>query len=381
MADRPFDRTIVNLRERPISSDVNQLQSQMDRSLREVVQRMLGARASNFSKADSYATGFIGNGFAVSSASPAAMQVVIKAGLGFVYDVADVPSSIDSIVGLDDLNPFKPVSLLADQTINVLAADGANPRIDIVEVKANRQTNNPLSRDVLDPSSGAFVATSVDKTLQQASLDGQTSVNGSAAINYKTGTPAGAPVAPATTAGYIKIAQVLVGTGVLTLDDDVINDQRKLLFPGGCFPFGFKVSKNLGTSVITITQVVAPPGVLCLANPVSALRGNTGIELYVIAGGGLRAIQLSYSYDDGDATLSSAVNYMASRYSGTVVPDPTFVISSSEQSALNGALQTDPVKVAVGQVAARARLEASRIDSTDTFTSPFDYLVTGVAMV
>ena len=43
MADRAFDRTIINPLEKPLSSDINQLQSQQDSTLRRMFERLFSS--------------------------------------------------------------------------------------------------------------------------------------------------------------------------------------------------------------------------------------------------------------------------------------------------------------------------------------------------
>jgi len=90
MADNPFDRTVINVRERPISSDINQAQSQIDRTLRFYLQEMLRPRSSATNEQPGPpVSGFFGNGFAVREDSPAGLFVVVGAGLGFYDDASD----------------------------------------------------------------------------------------------------------------------------------------------------------------------------------------------------------------------------------------------------------------------------------------------------
>jgi len=141
MANNPFDRVIINSRERPVSSDINQAQSQIDRTLRFYLDQFFGSRASfTDPKAGTPINGFIGNGFRAEQDNPAGLTVVVPLGLGFKTDAADTPSAIGGIPGVDDLSRYKPLLLLSDATIATPAPDPTNPRIDIIEVNINRIT-------------------------------------------------------------------------------------------------------------------------------------------------------------------------------------------------------------------------------------------------
>jgi hypothetical protein len=289
MADKPFDRTIVNPRERPLSSDINQAQAQLDRTSRFMFERLLGVRSSQVSPVLLPQTGVIGDGFRVVPDSPVALAVDVKAGLGFIFDAADVPVAIDSVVGLDDRQPYKPILLLADTSFSVpTAPGGGQDRTDIVEVRIGRRTENPLSRDVLDLISGQFVPTSVNKTLA-FSHDGKTGTvsaptDSSAELSYKVGVPGTPGAVPATTAGYVKLGEVFVGTSVTTIDRDAIIDRRVLLHPGGlgqgAVRFNFDPTDGTPATPPDVTSLHLPPGVELFVHH----DANNFVDLYLIGG-------------------------------------------------------------------------------------------------
>lgn len=370
MADKPYDRTIINERERPLSSDINQAQSQLDRAQRFMLERLLGARTSDASQLLAPVTGFIGDAFQVVPDSPIGLVVDIKAGLGFIYDPADVPVAIDTIVGLDDRQGYKPVLLLADATFAVPAAPGgADDRTDIVEVKVGRRTENPLSRDVLDLTSGQFVPTSVDKTLA-FSHDGKTgTVNAPAAstaeLSYKVGV-AGTPGAvPATTAGYVKIAEIFVDTSVATIDADVIRDTRRLLYPGGVMPVRMSVRKewNAGSPIGTLFEKVAPPGVEMSVHLDTVARGQ--IEFFVKAGELVKA-------SAGLTIDGFTTNILSARFSGdgavtAALSDIVRPATATDQTRMAGG--TPSVDVALGQpILRRIALVKSQTGATTSDT-------------
>jgi hypothetical protein len=335
MSGAPYDRTIINLRERPISSDINVLQSQIDRAQRFLLKQLFGRGLTTGAPAVSTPSlGFIGSGFWVRPASPATMQVVVKAGLGYIDLPSDVPTAIGGVTGLDDSESYKPLVLLADQTINVPAADGANPRIDIVEVKVRRQTTDSTSRDVFNVTTEAFDPALLAKTLSFG-LDGSATINGSGPINYKTGTPAGVPVAPTTDTGYVKIAEVLVGTGVVTVTESKITDLRGILAPYGIHHVGITGNLNSdGTFTPGITNMSVPPGMQVAVVGTAANTGN----IYII--GGMTPLSAHAStHMSGDSAVDERV-YLTPLI-GT--------ISSGEQTELAGAGASPALNVAIGQ--------------------------------
>jgi len=211
MANNPYNRTVIYPLEKPLADDINQGFSQLDRSLRETMFSLLRGR-----------DGFLSTGFLVQASSPVAMSVLLKAGIGFQDAPTDVPSAVDAVVGLDDLARYKPILLATDLTVAVPAAPGVNSRIDLIEVRYNRQTDNPQSRSFLDPVTNAFSPASVDKTLD-FNVDGTLAYYAAAAVPttalaYKSGVVAAVPVAPATDTGYLALVHITVGTAVVVIN-------------------------------------------------------------------------------------------------------------------------------------------------------------------
>ena len=265
MADQSFDRTILNVREKPFSSDINQAESQADRGLRWMARVMGSYRpATGLASAGSVpGSAFVGDGLQVNAENPATMNVVLGAGLGFQDDPASVPADIGGIIGLSDLERWKPLPLTAAKTLPIPAADPGNPRIDIVEVQYLRAVGNPQSREILDIGTGIFTSGLVDKTLG-FSLDSVVpSINGASAINYKTGVAAGVPVAPAFTAGYIKLAEIVFEAAAVSVSALKVKDKRLVYAPNGVHKVGVTCTVNPTTGLFVGTPSVnAPPGFL-----------------------------------------------------------------------------------------------------------------------
>jgi hypothetical protein len=278
LANQPFDVEVINPRERPLSSDIDLIGTYASQMLREFLIHAYAHRFSITDPTSVASSGFLGSGFRVTAANPAAMTAVVSSGLGFFYDATDLPSAIGGVAGLNDLSAYKPITLTSDQSIPVPAADPGNPRIDIVEVKQSRRIIDPTSRDVLNVGTGAFDPNTVSKTLT-FNLNGTATVNGTGPINYKVGTPAVVPVAPTPDAGYTKIAEIDVPALAVTLPQSRFRDFRRLIFPGGV---GEVLAKFTITTapLTTFSNLVAPPGVLVgITN-----GGGVNANLYVFCG-------------------------------------------------------------------------------------------------
>lgn len=193
------DRVKFNEGEEYVSEDHNDAQSLHEQYLYDyILRRLLGDPASAV---------FFGDDCNV--VEDAGMNVEISVGRGFQY----VSGETDA-----DEPKFKPVVVAAAQSITVTAADGANPRIDIVCIKAARDDASAESRYVM--AVGGSISTQSVYKRDIASFD----------YSYVAGVAAGSPVAPATPAGYVKIAEIYVGAGVAAITQANITDYRTGLF-------------------------------------------------------------------------------------------------------------------------------------------------------
>lgn len=154
-----------------------------------------------------------------------ATQVSVAAGLGFqTGDAADT-------------EPQKRLLYTASATTKtVAAADATNPRIDIVCIKHNRAATVTEMRDFKDAS---------DDSVSSQSMDVQK--DWSADISVVTGTPAGSPSAPATPAGYIKIATIAVPAVTGPTSQSNITDNRPILSTFGTEK-SFTLTNNQGVA-------------------------------------------------------------------------------------------------------------------------------------
>ena len=287
MSDKPYDRQIVNLRERPLSSSVNQAESYADQSARYLQRKTHDLRASTVDPlSGGPTTGFLGAGYMVIPTAPASMVVTIKEGTGF-YDLpADCPADIDGVSRLDDLERYKPMVLLADETVTLTAADPIQARTDIIEICVDRRREDTVARDILDPATGVFGSAPVLETLgwshdgrQSAVVDPAPSTAG---IGYKEGIPGGA--VPVVTAGYVKIAEIPVAAAAVTIVAGGVLDTRPLLFTGGVANIGVNLPLDWnggGGFALVMVDLHAPPGVQVAlwADP-----GNSWVGIYIVGG-------------------------------------------------------------------------------------------------
>ena len=342
MANLAFDREIINERERPFSSDINQALSQVDRTLRDVLQSIFSPRISATNDAAGNPSGFIGEAFRVRPLSPISMSVRLPKGFGFIYDASDLPSDIDGVSGLNDKSPWKPLYLASDITIGLTAAPTApNSRIDLIEVRSNRRRTDSASRDVLDTGTGKFSPQSVLKTLgfdMGVSVGQVVTPNPStAAISVKRGAPGNPPTAPAVTPGYTQISQVLVGPAVTTIDDNVIQDLRPMVYSNGYANITLQWTTSGGT-LVALNQLNAPPGI-----KVGVVNIGSGqVKIYVFDGGSSKAI--------GDQAIAS-VDFFAASGPLSVNAIAAVVIDAPMQSSLVGAGSAYALKIPIGQPA------------------------------
>lgn len=163
-----------------------------DRVIREVVQRTTDA--------------FFGDSLKVSFVD--GTHVSVASGSGFQLDSAQVsPEPTKRLI----FNPSSVSKVLS-------TPDVTNPRIDIVCVKAARTNSLTESR---------FYKDAVTDVISMQSL--VTETDWLADIIVVAGTPAASPSAPATPAGYLRIATLAVAAGTGLAGAGSITDNRALL--------------------------------------------------------------------------------------------------------------------------------------------------------
>ena len=378
MADRPFDRTNIGIRERPLSGDFNQQFSQEATTLRELCRMIYSQRLSTTSQTMLSKPGLIGDSLRVAAAAPANMTVIVSPGHGFVFDPIDLPTDIGSpdMEGIDDLSSFKPVFLAAPAIFSVPAAPAAGQgRTDIVEIRADRRLENSITRRQLDVGSTSFVDKIFSKTLAYG-LDGRTGIvlagggNSTAGLSYKIGTPAATSnngdrrfpddrsitAPPATSPGYIKLADVQVLSGMASIADTDINDRRPLIAIGGVLTFGarWRLQWNGGAPIVTLLDMNVPPGVVVSLDPSSSNRGEGTIG---VAGGEISScsIRIEVTFNNSSSqfafgcpdlaigqTVSSVIGNIAGLFDGGFPPlsiagrSKMAIATFSSRAVLNG---------------------------------------------
>lgn len=300
MSGNPFDITIHNVREKALSTDLNYLATQLQRTLLASIAEANSINLIPGSPLGGPRSGFIGSGFRLYPG--AGMSPVLYPGLGFVYDTTSATSSVDGITGLDDLSSYKPLVLTDLESISVDAAPApGTERYDIIELRVDRRRADPETRRILDPTTGSGIATpGVLKTLSWT-LDGRqgrvvSPASSTAAIGYKVGVAAaiGAATEPATTAGYIKIAAIrVVGGGTVVITQSNIIDYRKLLFSNGTAHgvMGYRLPSDAAphaTGPLSLFAQVLPPGMRVgayISNAAPVVGTTNPLNVYVLHDG------------------------------------------------------------------------------------------------
>ena len=274
----PFDTRVINPLEKPLSSDIDLAESQIFQTIRNLLWWQLIGRTATANPASlpNVYTGFYGDGFQVQPVT-GQLQVQLNAGMGFAYNSGDEPTAIGAIVGLNDLSPLKPIVMMSPLIITGIptAPSTPNTRYDIVEIDYNRYLTDATSVLQLNTTSGVFAPNTVQKTLS-FDVDSLFSVvpynaASTSPIGYKYGNAGNPGTVPATTSGYTKIAEILVGSGVTDLEPSgsvgVVNDLRKVLFPTniGDISFNVTIPYSGGNNTPTLSDVHAPAGVTVVA--------------------------------------------------------------------------------------------------------------------
>lgn len=300
MPDEAFSRVVINPRERPLSSDINQLQSEEARTLREVLRAIYlrhALAADTVNSSFQPVSGFLGDGF--FAVAGGALTHTLKAGIGFIFDSGLTASDIGGVSKVDDRNPYYPVYLSTDQNITSPAAPGIGlERVDIIEVTLDRRLQDNSSRDVLNSGTGIFDPTLELKTLAFA-MDGRTGVvtspsNSTTGISLKAGTPQAAGTysanpatgVPTTSPGYVRIAVILVTNAGAVVQGDV-RDERFLMSPDGYTKLGFEMTQVPGSpnDVLSFANAAQlPAGWRIAAHQVSSPSNGGTVRVYFIGG-------------------------------------------------------------------------------------------------
>lgn len=252
MANKPFDQRIINLLERPTSSDLNIAQSQLNLGGRALMRQLLQPNPTLVG------TGSLGESFFVEKTA-GNRNFKIKRGVGFNYVAYNsaTDDDIGGVSGLSDPFDYRMVSIQdeAGVAISVPAAPSAGQcRRDVIAIRCSNPTDAMLEdsqpTDIYDPTPGVgkFDVVTKPKTFSY-DISGATqevvnydAVSGvTAQVVYITGQVVSysepdsllnAPVAlPAPT--YLRIAVVNVVGGALAVAQSDVVDFRRLVSPQG----------------------------------------------------------------------------------------------------------------------------------------------------
>lgn len=192
-----MERQFFNLGQEVISADLNSLQSRIERGFLDyLIYELLGRRTDAFFQ----------GGLKVLRVD--ANTYRIKAGLGIQSHADD-----------DTKEPTKkPILLTTDTDLDINSAHATLPRIDGVFVKATRVNSEEENRRYKEE----FVDTIFSQTMV-------ISTKPSTTISYVAGVANAVPVAPATPAGFIKIAEIYVTAVTGIASQAAITDTRTLL--------------------------------------------------------------------------------------------------------------------------------------------------------
>lgn len=195
-------RKFLNTRQRITSTFVNRMTSLAARNLQEALRYALGGDVSR---------GGVIAGL-TCSINGGTMTVTVAAGLGLLVDAAMVhPDS-----------QYRWCELTAGTSVNIPAADPANPRWDVIEIAPGNTTIGAALVDEWNPATGTFSSVSRDDEYQPTPT-----------LSVRSGTAAASPLFPAGIAGRIPLAYVYVPAAAVTLTaNDLVHCRPMLKAPG-----------------------------------------------------------------------------------------------------------------------------------------------------
>lgn len=203
---------VINPFEKLASDDINQLQLAMNQSLQDdFLYRFFGQTAS----------GVIGSDLTVSYVS--ALSASVAVGVGFLFDGTQIGNT----------PKFRMIKASAPIGVTLAAADPTNNRIDRISLSPTLAVTGTASRFIKAGGVGPIALQTVNKTQEMTY-----------ALVVTTGTPSGSPAAPATPAGCLSLATVLVTAVTGMSGAGAVTDTRTV--------FSYGVS-NVGHNILTGT--------------------------------------------------------------------------------------------------------------------------------
>lgn len=305
MANQDFDMVVVNQFERPTSADINTLESQLNRTIRDVLAPLFAIGAGI------PVEGFLAGAFTPTPATPPTpgeVGIQLAAGLGFLY--ADAGSAVNPIptvppvTGLSDLSRYKPLLLSSNKIMSLgLPAAAGNCRRDLVCVSWKRAVDYqtiPIFSAGAGIFAGALRPKNVTADLSAEAVEivpWGNSPSGALRVivmrgqevpyvnenTFLTGAPGSAPVA-AVPPGFVPVAIANV-RDTTSLPQTQIVDYRSVLVPNGTTTVGASVDVRQDNTFFANLKKAVPAGWrLCAFAPVSATIAGQRATFVLVAG-------------------------------------------------------------------------------------------------
>lgn len=214
-------RMVINTQERAVSTDINRLQQFLGKDRAELWRYLIdvsantddldaGAVSTEYTTQETPLRGEILNGLTVQP-QIGSFNLLIAPGVAFVIDPDAVPSTDDS--------SYKLVRDAGVQTLGALTMSGnvsGSIRIDVIECQRTEAIVETDNRDIFNPITGLFAATTVTKGTQSQFT-----------YRVRQGTPGGGM--PAAAAGWMILAVASVPNGATSNDQITFWDVRPLV--------------------------------------------------------------------------------------------------------------------------------------------------------
>lgn len=205
---------VINQYEKIVSDDIIQMQLAMNQSLQDdFLYRFFGQTN----------TGVIGADLTVSYVS--ALSASVAVGVGFIFDSGQTGNT----------PKYRMIKAASPISVVLAAADPTNPRIDRVSLSPNLAVTGTASRFVKAGGTGPIALQTVNKTQEMTYT-----------LVVTQGTPSGSPSAPATPAGCLSLATLLVSASTGMSGAGAVTDTRTV--------FSFAVS-NSGHNILVGSNI------------------------------------------------------------------------------------------------------------------------------
>jgi len=368
---KAFDRDVFRLLNGVKAEDLNRVTGEgAHNALRDILRFTSLPTVSLTSTTTQQAYGFYGDSFFVLPQSPASGNVVLSAGIAVKRDDTDQPVNIDGIPGLDENSAVKPIVLRNSRVIATAPPPPApNKRIDIIEIRVARDFYDSVPVKQLDTVSGTSTYPTALKTLSYAIDDVSveylvTPANGSQPLVYKQGLDAPVPVAPPTSPGYVKVAEILVDNVVSnpagTIRQDHLADFRPMAFLGGTSHFAIDFVMPIAAGPPTIVSYAIPPGIRITVS--RKIAASSEWLLYV-----LNNCKANFSATCGD--VGSLTSFSVASSSTAL---PGFVGAGDKARIDNAAFTAPTQKVPLGHPVIVCTGDVFSWDGVNSFISATD---------